>query len=108
MNYYRITGYYKEDDVCFIVDSNGKFEKLWEFSSYLIKKDVDIIEVGRLENMIDINIEPAKEDNESIFLRANTDGKPEYTEQIIDGKNYKAIKVADKIYIPDKGAILWI
>ena len=106
MNYYRITGYLKEDNTSFIVDSNGKFEKLWEFSSYLIKKGVDVLEVGRLENMIDINIEPINEDTNNMILRANEDGKPEYTEQIIDGKTYKAIKVADKIYIPDKGAIL--
>ena len=35
-NYFRITGYYPEQDFCFIIDSNGMFEKLWQFSSYLI------------------------------------------------------------------------
>lgn len=106
MNYYRITGYLKDEDTCFIVDSNGKFEKLWEFSSFLIKKEVEIIEVGKLENMIDINIEPVEENTENMILRANADGKPEYIEQEINDIKYKAIKVADKIYIPDKGATL--
>ena len=36
MAYYRITGYDPENDIGFIADSNGKFEKLWQFSSYLL------------------------------------------------------------------------
>ena len=55
-NYYRITGYCPENDFSFILDSNGMFEKLWEFSAYLIAKGLDVIEVTRLENIIDINI----------------------------------------------------
>lgn len=33
-NYFRITGYWPESDICFIIDSNGMFEKLWQFSSF--------------------------------------------------------------------------
>lgn len=106
MNYYRITGYIKENDICFIADSNGKFDKLWEFSSYLIKKGVDVLEVGRLENMIDVNIQPIPNNTEEAFLQAESDGMPEYITQEIDGITYKAVKVKDKIYIPDKGATL--
>ena len=100
--YYRITAYYPEDNFTFIVDSNEKFEKLWQFSSFLVSKNINIIEVSKLENVIDINIKPAEIDNENIILRACADGKPEYIEQEYNGILYKAIKVGDKIYIPNK------
>ena len=101
-NYFRITAYYPEDNFSFIVDSNGKFEKLWQFSAYLISKGIKVIEASKQEQMLDINIEPAQQDNEHIILRANADDKPENITYEIDGITYKAVKVGDKIYIPDK------
>ena len=86
-NYFRITGYDEKDNFCFIIDSNGMFEKLWQFSAL---------------NIIDVNIKKASEDKEHIILRANAPGKPEYISQTINGKTYQAIKVADKIYILNK------
>ena len=100
--YYRITGYCPENDFSFILDSNGMFEKLWEFSAYLIAKGLDVIEVTRLENIIDININQVEEDKQHMILRANADGKPEYVNHTINGITYKAIKVADKLYIINK------
>ena len=105
-NYFRITAYYPEDNLSFILDSNGKFEKLWQFSAYLISKGIKVIEASKQEQMLDINIELAPQDNEHIILRANADDKPEYLTQIINGITYKAIKVADKMYIPDRTQIL--
>lgn len=105
-NYFRITAYYPKDNFSFIIDSNGKFEKLWQFSAYLISKGIKIIEVSKQEQILDINIEPAPQDNEHIILRANADDKPEYLTQTINGVTYKAIKVTDKIYIPDRTQIL--
>ena len=101
-NYYRITAYYPQDDFSFIVDSNGMFEKLWQFSSYLVNKGIQIVEVSKEEQIIDINIEKPEIDNKNLILRATADGKPEYVEQNINGATYKAVKVADKIYIPNK------
>ena len=101
-NYFRITGYLPEDDFCFILDSNGMFEKLWQFSSYLIQKGIKVIEASKLEQMIDINIEQAEQDSEHFFLRANAKGKPEYVEQTINDITHTAIKVADKLYIIKK------
>ena len=43
-NYFRITAYSPAEDVGMIVDSNGKFEKVWQFSSCLVKKGFDILE----------------------------------------------------------------
>ena len=100
--YYRITAYYPQDDFSFIIDSNGKFEKLWQFSSYLVNKEIQIVEVSKEEQIIDINIEKPTIDNDCLILRATADGKPEYVEQTINGTIYKAVKVADKFYIPNK------
>ena len=98
-NYFRITAYYPEDNFSFIIDSNGKFEKLWQFSAYLVSKEIKVIEASKQEQMLDINIEPAQQDNEHIILRANADDKPEYLTQTINGVTYKTIKVADKIHV---------
>jgi len=100
--YYRITAYCPEDNFSFIVDSNGMFEKLWQFSASLMEKGLEVIEVSRLENIIDINIKQATEDCENYIIRATADGMPKNIEQIVNGITYKAIQVADKIYIPDK------
>lgn len=100
-NYFRITGYWPENDCAFILDSNGMFEKLWQFSAMLVAKGLKVLEVSKLENVIDININQVEEDKEHIFLRATAEGKPETIIQAINGITYKAIKVADKIYIPD-------
>ena len=100
-NYFRITAYYPQDDFSFIVDSNGMFKKLWQFSSYLVNKGIQIIEVSKEEQIIDINIEKPDMDNNCLILRATADGKPEHVEQNINDITYKAVKVADKIYIPN-------
>ena len=101
-NYFRITGYDEKDDFCFIIDSNGMFEKLWQFSAFVVQKGLKVLEVSKLENIIDVNIKKASEDKEHIILRAISPGKPEYVEKNINGTIYKAVKVADKIYIPSK------
>ena len=49
-NYFRITAYHPEQDLSAIFDSNGYFEKLWQFSAYLIQKGFKIIEVGMKRN----------------------------------------------------------
>lgn len=100
--YFRITGYDPNNDFSFIIDSNGMFEKLWQFSSYLIQKGLKVIEVSKLENVIDINITPIKENSKHIFLRATADIQPEYINKTINGTTYKTIKVGDKLYIPNK------
>lgn len=90
-NYFRITAYNKEKDFSCILDSNGMFEKLWQFSSYLVNKGLNIIDASKLENITDTNIDNANVDTEHIILRATQDGK-------VGPKDYR-IKVADKFYI---------
>ena len=105
--YFRITGYCPENDFCFIMDANGMFDELWQFSSMLVKKGLKVLEITSMEKIIDVNITPVEEDTEHIILRANADGKPEFIDQTIDGVTYRAIKVGTKIYIPDKEKQLW-
>ena len=101
-NYFRITGYEPTNDFCFIIDCFGLYEQIWQFSSLLVKKGIKVIAVGSDEKFIDVNIAKAQEDKEHLVLRANANGKPENIIQKIDGIKYNALKVADKIYIPDK------
>ena len=98
-NYFRITGYCPEHDFSFIIDSNGMFEKLWQFSSMLIQKGLKVLEVSTSEKFIDVNIKPIQENKHQIILRATAEGKPECVNQTINGKVYTAIKVCDKVYI---------
>ena len=101
-NYFRITGYCPEHDFSFIIDSNGMFEKLWQFSSMLIQKGLKVLEVSNSEKFLDVNLEPIKEDKDYIILRATTEGKPTYVNVSTNGVTYKAVKIGDKTYIPDK------
>ena len=74
-NYFRIIAYHPAENLSAIFDSNGYFEKLWQFSAYLIQKGFKIIEVGN-------------EESTNTALTKN-------------GIAYKAIAVENKTYIPD-------
>jgi hypothetical protein len=88
-NYYRITGYDPETDIGFIADSNGKFEKLWEFSAYLVSKGMKILEVGNQDKFKDGNLPKAQPDVK-IILRTCDFGKP-----TIDGNK---VSIKDRYY----------
>ena len=74
--YFRITGYHPTKDISFILDCNGKFEKLWQFSAFVISKGCKVLEVAYSDNFIDITLTKADYDSEHIFLRATQKGKP--------------------------------
>ena len=38
-NYFRITTYSPEENISAIVDCYGKFDQVWQFSAYLVKKN---------------------------------------------------------------------
>ena len=68
-HYYRITAYHKNSNVCLIADSNGKFEKLWQFSSFFVCKGFEIISVAREENFSFGNIPKANADSHHILIQ---------------------------------------
>ena len=67
-NYFRITAYYPEKDFSVILDSNGKFEKLWQFSAYLVQKGFKILEVSANANVIESSFPMTKEETNKILL----------------------------------------
>ncbi len=90
-NYFRITGYYPAKNVCFIADSNGLYEEIWQFSAALICKGVKVLEVGDDKKFKYGNIEAAEADRENIILRACAKGQPTYMNGTvnINGRYYK-------------------
>ncbi len=86
-NFYRITAYHPTHDFTVIIDSNGMFDKLWQFSSFLIQKGFKIIEVGDSSTFEDGNIEKANYTPNKIILRANQLGKPIYIDKLIQVGN---------------------
>lgn len=97
-NYYRITAYYPTEDFCFILDSHGRFEKLWEFSSYLVSKGIKILEVANGDTFLDGNMKRAKEHPEFLFVQAACKGQPMITNMEIDGHTYRAVDVCGRYY----------
>ncbi len=81
-------------------------EELWQFSSLMVQHKIQIIEVGNSDKFIDGNIGLVDYDANHITLRVAAKGLPENTTYTQDGITYKAIKVADKIYVPDKNFTL--
>ena len=55
-NYFRITAYNPAEDVGMIVDSNGRHEKLWQFSAELVAKGFKIFAVGNETKFTEGNI----------------------------------------------------
>ena len=100
-NYFRITAYHPAENLSAIFDSNGYFEKLWQFSGYLIQKGFKIIEVGNEEKFDEGDMPKAERDTANIILRSCTQGKSTNTALTKNGIAYKAIAVENKTYIPD-------
>lgn len=97
MEYYRITAYHSGKDISVILDSYGKFESLWDFSSFLVSHGFKILHLSRSNNFAEAgcpNIKPS----EKIAVRAISRGLPEVQELIFENRKCKAITVGDKIY----------
>ena len=74
------------------------FEKLWQFSAYLVQKGFKILEVGANENIIESTFPAVKEESNKIMLRAIDKGKPEIHEMTYQDRSCKAITLYDKVY----------
>lgn len=92
-NYFRITAYHPTENLSVIMDSNGLFEKLWQFSSFMVSKGFKIIEVGGEDKFDDGDMPKAEYDNVHVILRACKSGEPEITENriTVEGKSYTTI-----------------
>ena len=101
--YFRVTAYHPAENTSIIMDCYGLYDELWKFSSDLVKKGfTGNFTVGNADTFLDVNITKAEHSPGQYILRASAAGQPEVTTHLLDGTTYHAIKVADKIYIPDK------
>lgn len=73
-NYYRITAYHPDEDISVILDSYGKFEKLWQFSACLVAKGFKIIEASNESAFNEGDLIKATEESDKIMLRTYTHG----------------------------------
>ena len=89
-NYFRITAYHPAENLSAIFDSNGYFEKLWQFSAYLIQKGFKIIEVGNEEKFDFGNLPKASPEPDKIILRCCDSNMPVIVDNVIAvaGKHY--------------------
>lgn len=89
-NYFRITAYHPAKNICAVFDSNGRFEKLWQFSAYLVQKGFKIVEVGADDKFLDGNILRAPAGNQ-LIVRACGKGRPQTTGNTVEirGKHYE-------------------
>lgn len=101
-NYFRITAYNPEHNIGFIADSYGKFEKLWQFSSYLIQHGCKIIEVNNSDYFLDYkNLPLLAEPSDKIIIRAIEEGRTNCVPHVLNGNNCKIVVMGNKQYIPD-------
>ena len=93
-NYFRITVYHPQKDVCAVLDSNGMFDAIWQFSSLLVQKGFKIIEVGNERKFLDGDFPKAEESRNKILLRACAKGSPvqDGTRVTVNGKSYEVTK----------------
>ena len=89
-NYFRITAYHPTENLSVIMDSNGLFEKLWQFSSFMVSKGFKIIEVGGEDKLNEGDMPKAEQDTVHVILRACMSGEPEITDNriTVEGKSY--------------------
>lgn len=97
-NHFRITAYNKEKNYSIIIESNGLFEKSYQFSTYLINKNLQIIAVGNVEEE-NSNNEIKTIYNDKMILRAINKGFPTISNQKIDGKYKRIITVNNFTYL---------
>ncbi len=89
-NYFRITAYHPTENLSVIMDSNGLFEKLWHFSSFMVSKGFKILEVGGEDKFNEGDMPKAEQDTVHVILRACKSGKPEIAGNriTVEGKSY--------------------
>ena len=93
MNYFRITAYHPQEDISVILDSNGRFEKLWEFSVHLKQSGFKIIEVSK-EEVFEEGSLPKISASNKIILRAVQAGHPSIEQGRVTMENqYYIVKI---------------
>lgn len=98
-NYFRITAYHPTENISVIMDSYGKFEKLWQFSSYMVSKGFKILEVDTEETFLDGNLPKIESKQDKIMLRASKEGEPTISTYNENGITYNKIVINNTNYL---------
>ena len=73
-NYFRITAYHPTENLSVIMDSNGLFEKLWQFSAFMVSKGFKIIQASK-DDFDFGNMPKEGYQKNNIILRAHASGQ---------------------------------
>ena len=97
MEYFRITAYHLDKDISVILDSYGKFESLWDFSSLLVSHGFKVLSLSRAEVLVESTF-PLIEESNKLAVRAIAKGQPNIQEFEFNARKCRGITVGDKIY----------
>ena len=98
--YYRITAYHAPEGLSIIADSYGKFEKLWEFSAYLVERGFRIIAVDREQFFIDGTMPKVDAPSEKLMIRAIGKDEPNtFPNTGYEDKAGTMVQLGDAIYL---------
>lgn len=98
-NYFRITAYHPTENISVIMDSYGKFEKLWQFSSYMVSKGFKVLEVDTQDTFLDGNLPKVEAIQDKIMLRAYQKGTPNIFDYLENNKFCHKIFVNNVYYL---------
>ena len=101
--YFRAAVYNRTEDMSAVIDSNGMFENIDKFKAYLIGKGINVIEASDSGQFLDGNISKIGPVADKLILRAHANGRLEGIVHEQNGVKYRAVKVGDKVYVPDRG-----
>ena len=97
MEYYRITAYHTDEDISVILDSNGRFESLWDFSSFLVSHGFKVLSLSRAEVLVESTF-PLIEETNKLTVREIAKGMPTILEFEYNARKCRGITVGDKLY----------
>ena len=100
--YYRITAYHAPEGLAIIVDSYGMFEKLWEFSKYLMDRGFRVIAVDREQYFIEGTIEKVKAQTPKLMIRAIGRVEPSaFPNMGYEDKTGILVQLGDAVYLSE-------
>ena len=98
--HYRITAYLASEGLAIIVDSFGMFEKLWEFSKYLMDRGFRVIAVDREQFFVEGTLERVKEQSPKLMIRAIGKDEPKtFPNTPYEDKEGVMVQLGDAIYL---------
>ena len=100
--YYRITAYHAPEGLSIIADSYGMFEKLWQFSAYLVERGFRIIAVDREQFFVEGTMPKVATMNEKIMIRAVSKDEPsKFPGTPYEDKAGVMVQLGDAVYLSE-------